>query len=105
MVGGEGPARAERLRGAAGAVAGRGSVTGMSEPLRLTVVYEDLGEGWVMARVPQVPGAISQEPSREEAREAVVEVVRDLLELRLGSAALTEEAAPGSDTLNLTITA
>jgi len=52
-----------------------------------------------------VPGAISQERSREEAREAVVEAVRDLLELRLCSAAPSEESAPGSDTLNLTITA
>ena len=52
-----------------------------------------------------MPGAISQERSREEAREAVVEAVRDLLELRLCSAAPTEEATPDSDTLNLTITA
>jgi len=60
------------------------------------------GRGGSWPECPRWPGAISQEPSREEAREAVVEAVRDLLELRLCSAALTEEAAPGSDTLNLT---
>ncbi len=72
----------------------------MSESLRLRVVYEDLGDGWVMARVPEVPGAISQEHSREEAREAVVEAVRDLLALRLGAG--FEEPA-GEDTLNVTV--
>lgn len=81
------------------------SVGGMSEPLRLTVVYEDLDDGWIMARVPEVPGAISQESSREQAREAVAEAVRDLLELRLQATAPAGEPAPGSDTLSLTVTA
>jgi hypothetical protein len=46
---------------------GEGSVAdAMSEPLRLTIVYEDAGDGdgWVVARIPQVRGAISQGATR-----------------------------------------
>lgn len=81
---------------------GAGTVTDMSEPLKLTVIYEDAGEGWVMARVPEVPGAISQERTRAEAREAVVEAVRDLLELRLRPA-VPESTPADSDTLTVTV--
>jgi hypothetical protein len=43
----------------------------MIEPLRLTIVYEYAGDGdgWVVARIPQTLGAISQGPPDEEARE------------------------------------
>jgi predicted RNase H-like HicB family nuclease len=53
----------------------------MSEPLRLTIVYEDAGDGdgWVVARIPQVRGAISQGRTREEARENVIDALRELL--------------------------
>jgi hypothetical protein len=42
----------------------------MSEPLRRTIVYEDAGDGdgdgdgWMVARIPQVRGAISQGATR-----------------------------------------
>jgi hypothetical protein len=38
----------------------------MSEPLRLTIVYEDAGDGdgWVVARIPHVRGAIIQGATR-----------------------------------------
>ena len=42
----------------------------MSERLRLTIAYEEPDEdGWIVARVGQVPGAISQGRTPEEARE------------------------------------
>lgn len=74
----------------------------MSESLQLTVVYEDAGEGWIMAYVPEVPGAISQERTRDEAREAVVEAVRDVLELQLRRDAL-HTSPTDSETLSLTV--
>lgn len=40
--------------------------------LKLTVVYEPGDEGWVLASIPEVPGALSQGRTREEARENVV---------------------------------
>jgi predicted RNase H-like HicB family nuclease len=51
----------------------------MAGPLRLTIHYEDAGDGWTLATVPEVPGAISQGRSREEARENVIDALRTIL--------------------------
>jgi len=59
------------------------------------VVYSDAGEGWVMASIPQVPGAFSQGRSRDEARANVCDALRELLLARA-------RQAP-EDTLTLTI--
>jgi hypothetical protein len=49
----------------------RVSLSVMSDPLRLTIVYEPGEDGWVVASVPEVPGALSQGETREEARPRV----------------------------------
>ncbi len=41
-------------------------------------------EGWVVASIPEVPGAQSQGRTREEARANVIDALRGILELRLG---------------------
>jgi predicted RNase H-like HicB family nuclease len=51
----------------------------MSESVQLTILYEDAGDGWVTAQVAEVPGAISQGHSREEARSNVIDALRILL--------------------------
>ena len=78
----------------------------MSEPLRLTIVYEDAGDGdgWVVARIPQVRGAISQGATREEARENVIDALRELLAVKFGSPPELPDRAD-SDSLELTIAA
>lgn len=76
----------------------------MSERLQLTIVYEDIGDGWMMASVPEVPGANSQGRTREEARENVIDALHGILELRFGEHALTEPA-DDSEPLELTIAA
>ena len=78
----------------------------MSEPLCLTIVYEDAGDGdgWVVARIPQVRGAISQGRTREEARENVIDALRELLAVRFGSPPELPDPAD-SDSLELTIAA
>jgi len=76
----------------------------MSETLHLTIVYEDDGDGWIVASIPEVPGAHSQGHSREEARENVIDALRELLAVRFGSP--PELPEPGdSDSLELTIAA
>ncbi len=55
------------------------TLTGMSDALRFTIRYSDGGEGWIMAQVEEVPGAISQGRTREEARENVTEALRLML--------------------------
>lgn len=51
----------------------------MSEELRLTVRYTEAGDGWVTAQVAEVPGAISQGRTREEARESVIDALAVVL--------------------------
>ncbi len=52
----------------------------MSDTLRLTITYDEPDEdGWIVARVLQVPGAMSQGRTREEARENVIDVLRLML--------------------------
>jgi predicted RNase H-like HicB family nuclease len=52
----------------------------MSETLKMTIVYEAPDEdGWIVARVLEVPGAMSQGRTREEARENVIDALRLML--------------------------
>jgi len=54
-------------------------MSSVSETLQLTVRYEDAGEGWILATIPEVPGAISQGRTRTEARENVIDALRVML--------------------------
>jgi predicted RNase H-like HicB family nuclease len=76
----------------------------MSGPLHLTIVYEDGGDGWIVASVPEVPGVHSQGSTREEARTNVIDALHGILELRFGEHALSEPAAD-SESLELVIAA
>jgi predicted RNase H-like HicB family nuclease len=52
----------------------------VNEKLRLTISYDDPDEdGWIVAQIVEVPGAISQGRSREEARENVIDALRLML--------------------------
>lgn len=52
----------------------------MSDTLQLTITYDEPDEdGWIVARVIQVPGAMSQGRTREEARENVIDALRLML--------------------------
>ncbi|MEO8968824.1 MAG: type II toxin-antitoxin system HicB family antitoxin [Solirubrobacteraceae bacterium] len=70
----------------------------MTESLRLTIVFEPGENDWVVASVPEVPGALSQGRTRDEARANVIDALRGILELRFGEHAATE---PGSDSESL----
>jgi predicted RNase H-like HicB family nuclease len=74
----------------------------MSETLRLTITYDEPDEdGWVVARVIEVPGAISQGRTREEAREDVLDALRLMLAPDDDDANV---AAGRSEPLELTLT-
>jgi predicted RNase H-like HicB family nuclease len=52
----------------------------MSDKLRLTITYEEPDEeGWTVARVVEIPGAISQGRTQEEARANVLDALRLML--------------------------
>jgi hypothetical protein len=74
----------------------------MSESLRFT------GDGWVMARIAELPEVITQGASEVEARGMVPSALRDWLEFYVQSeAGGTDEVPPGarSEPLELTIAA
>lgn len=50
--------------------------------LGFTVVYTPIEDGWYMAQVMELPEAISQGETLEEAREMIRDAVRELLEIR-----------------------
>ncbi len=70
------------------------SVLPVSESLRLTIVFEPGDDDWVVASIPEVPGALSQGRTRDEARTNVLDALRGILALRFGEHAMTE---PGLD--------
>lgn len=45
-----------------------------------TVVYQPVEEGWFMATVPELPGAVTQGRTLEEARDMIKEAVELLIE-------------------------
>jgi predicted RNase H-like HicB family nuclease len=74
----------------------------VSDSLRVLIVYEPGEEGWVVASIPQVPGAHSQGRTREEARANVIDALRGILELRLGELPVIAQGAD-SEPLELVI--
>lgn len=51
----------------------------MSDSLQLTIVYEQGDDGWVIASIPEVPGALSQGRTRDEARANVIDALQLML--------------------------
>jgi len=53
---------------------------GMAASVEFTIAFEEPDEeGWIVARVLEVPGALSQGRTREEARENVLDALRTVL--------------------------
>ena len=44
----------------------------------LTIIYEQGEQGWWVAHIPEVPGAVSQGRTMEEAKEMVLDALREL---------------------------
>ena len=65
--------------------------------MRLTIVYEEGEDGWIVASIPEVPGANSQGRNRAEARENVIDALRGILQLRFGE----HVSAPSADSESL----
>ncbi len=49
------------------------------EAIKLTIHYENAGDSWVLATIPEVPGAISQGRTRTEARTSVIDALQMVL--------------------------
>ena len=52
----------------------------VASSIELTIAFDEPDEdGWIVARVLEVPGALSQGRTREEARENVLDALRTVL--------------------------
>jgi predicted RNase H-like HicB family nuclease len=51
----------------------------MSDTLSLTIVYEPGEDGWIVVSIPEVPGALSQGRTREEARQNIIDALALML--------------------------
>lgn len=69
----------------------------MAESLRITIVFEDGEDDWIVAQVKEVPGAVSQGRTREEARENVLDALRLMLSPE------PDDAGPESESVELTL--
>jgi predicted RNase H-like HicB family nuclease len=56
-----------------------GTVQRVTDALHFTVRYEDGKDGWILAFIDQVPGAMSQGRTRDEARKNVIDALRLML--------------------------
>ncbi|MGH3003568.1 MAG: type II toxin-antitoxin system HicB family antitoxin [Gaiellaceae bacterium] len=75
----------------------------MSITLRLTIAFDEPDEdGWVVARVVEIPGALSQGRTREEARENVIDALRLMLTPDDGDPSVVDER---TESLDLTMVA
>jgi len=49
----------------------------MSAEVAFTAVYEDVENGWVQARLAEIPGVITAAPTRAEATEMLVDALAE----------------------------
>ena len=70
----------------------------MTDSLRFTILFEEGEDGWVVAQVKEVPGAVSQGRTREEARENVIDALRLMLSPE------PDDAGVESESVELTLT-
>lgn len=65
----------------------------MSQRLSLTSVFEPAEGGWTQARIAELPAVITAAPTQDEAREALLDALREYL-LSLGDESAAERVSP-----------
>ena len=51
----------------------------MSSSIQLSVIFEPVDNGWVQARIEELPAVITAAPTRDEARTQVIDALREYL--------------------------
>jgi predicted RNase H-like HicB family nuclease len=68
-----------------------------------TVVYTPIEDGWIMAQVPELPGAVTQGRDMNEAREMIQEAVELLLQSYRDNAAKDAPSGAIWETLSVEV--
>lgn len=68
-----------------------------------TVVYTPIEDGWIMAQVPELPGAVTQGKDMAEAREMIQEAVELLLDSYRDNAAKLAPSTATWETLTVDV--
>lgn len=73
----------------------------MSAEVTFTAVYEDVENGWVQARLVEIPGVITAAPTRDEATEMLLDALAEYV------SSFADEGAPAATgtPVNVVITA
>lgn len=71
--------------------------------LELTAIYEPVEEGWIQARIEQLPGVITVAPTAEEAREMLADALVEFL-ASFGGDNPPDAAGARRETLDLSVT-
>lgn len=72
----------------------------MSDPLHLTILYEEGDDDWIVVSIPEVLGVLSQGRTKAEAREMVLDALAGMLQLR-ASEHEPQGKAVGSESLDI----
>ena len=71
-------------------------------PIQLSIIYQQVEDGWIQARIAEFPGVITAAPTKAEAKGLVLDALREYLL----SFADDDQADEGErETVALTITA
>ena len=57
----------------------RATLTDVASEVTLTAIYESVEDGWVQARVQELPEVITAGPSRKEAEELLLDAILEYL--------------------------
>lgn len=75
---------------------------GMATSLELTAVFETVDDDWVQARIEELPAVITAAPTLNEAKEMLLDALREYL-LSLATESVAPEGAGGRLPLEIVI--
>lgn len=67
----------------------------MATPVRLTAIYETVEDGWVQARVKELPGVITVAQTLDQAKAMLEDALREYLLAQLEDPDVAEPAVGG----------
>lgn len=66
----------------------------MTTSFELTALFEPVEDGWVQARIAEIPGVITAGPTLDEAKTLLADALREYL-LALGEESVAGDERPG----------